>query len=82
MEQRILRKSSNRTLFGVCGGLAEHFGWDPTLVRFMFILVAFFGGSSIAAYVILLFVMPPALGHGDRLATAAPAPPTAPTPTP
>ena len=58
METRTLKRSNDKVFFGVCGGIAEHFGWDPVMVRFMFVLIALFGGSSFVAYIVLLFVMP------------------------
>jgi len=45
-------------LFGVCGGIAERFGWDSTLIRVAFVLGAFFGGSAILFYFILALIMP------------------------
>lgn len=46
-------------LFGVCGGLAEYFAVDPTLVRLLFVfLVIVAVGSPILVYIILAFVMP------------------------
>ncbi|MEM8993803.1 MAG: PspC domain-containing protein [Acidobacteriota bacterium] len=79
MEQRILKKSHDKMLFGVCGGLAHYFGWDPVMVRFMFILVAFFGGSSLVVYFILLFVMPRADTPSHRSTSGPPAPTSSPT---
>lgn len=55
-----LRKSRNRMIAGVCGGLAEWLGWDPTLVRVLYvvlsILSAAFPGTLV--YIILWLVMP------------------------
>lgn len=55
-----LRKSSrDKKIFGVCGGLAEYFGIDPTWVRIFFILGAIFGGgAAVPLYIILAFVLP------------------------
>jgi phage shock protein C len=36
---RTFKKSKNRVLFGVCGGLAEYFGISPTVVRVIFVLI-------------------------------------------
>ena len=61
MPQRALARSrKNRMLWGVCGGLAEWIGWDPTLVRVLYVLVSFFSAAfpGILVYVILLLVMP------------------------
>ena len=54
-----LTLSNNRMVVGVCGGLAEWLGWDPTLVRILYtvmtVLTAFSGAIF---YVILWIIMP------------------------
>ncbi len=58
MEKRLYRSRSNRMICGVCGGLAEYFGIDPTIIRIIAILLVFAGGSGILAYIILAIVVP------------------------
>ena len=58
MEKRLHRSLSDRKIAGVCGGVAEYLGWDPTLVRVLWIVLTFLGGSGILAYLILWLVMP------------------------
>lgn len=55
-----LRKSKNRMIAGVCGGIAEWLGWDPTLVRVLYVLVSIFSAAfpGILVYIILWIVMP------------------------
>jgi len=55
-----LRKSRNRMIAGVCGGIAEWLGWDPTLVRVLYVLISIFsaGFPGILVYIILWIVMP------------------------
>ena len=55
-----LRKSKNRMIAGVCGGIAEWLGWDPTLVRVLYVLVSIFSTAfpGILVYIILWIVMP------------------------
>jgi phage shock protein PspC (stress-responsive transcriptional regulator) len=55
-----LRKSKNKMLAGVCGGIAEWLGWDPTLVRILYVLVSILSAAfpGILVYVILWIVMP------------------------
>jgi phage shock protein PspC (stress-responsive transcriptional regulator) len=58
---RPLRRSHDNVMIaGVCGGLAEWLGWDPTLVRILYVLVSFFSAAfpGILAYLILWAVMP------------------------
>ncbi|MEO7067044.1 MAG: PspC domain-containing protein [Rhodanobacter sp.] len=60
MEKRLMRSRTDRTLAGVCGGVAEYFGWDPTLVRVAWIILTLLGGSGILLYLIMWVVMPEA----------------------
>ena len=43
---------------GVCGGIAEYFGIDPTLVRLGWVLLCALGGSGIIAYIIAAIIIP------------------------
>ena len=56
--QKLSRSQSDRMLAGVCGGLAQYFNIDPTLVRLLFVFLAFFGGPGILIYLIMLIVVP------------------------
>ena len=56
--RRLYRRSTDRVLAGVCGGLAAYFGIDPILVRLAFVLLAFLGGASILAYIVLWIAVP------------------------
>lgn len=58
MEKRLCRSRQNRTLAGVCGGIAEFLGWDPTVVRILWIVLTLLGGSGILLYLIFWLVMP------------------------
>ena len=54
-----LMLSNNRMVGGVCGGLAEWLGWDPTLVRILYtILTIFTAFSGVIVYLILWIIMP------------------------
>ncbi|MBK7703750.1 MAG: PspC domain-containing protein [bacterium] len=67
MARRVLKKSADRVLVGVCGGIAEFFGWQARLVRVVFIFIAMAGGAGLAAYLILAVLMPPADSGDFRL---------------
>ena len=58
--RRLRRSSRNRMLAGVCGGLAEYLGIDPTLIRVVYALGSFFSVAfpGIAVYIILALVIP------------------------
>jgi phage shock protein C len=52
------RSSTNRIVFGVCGGLGEYFDVDPILFRIVFILLIFGAGSGVIIYLLLALLMP------------------------
>ena len=56
--RRLYRSRTNRSIAGICGGLAEYFDADPTLIRLLTLLLILLGGLSIWAYVILWIVIP------------------------
>jgi phage shock protein PspC (stress-responsive transcriptional regulator) len=60
MDKRLYRSRTDRTSAGVCGGIAEYLGWDPTLVRVGWIILTLLGGSGILIYLIMWLVMPEA----------------------
>lgn len=56
---RVIRRSrTNRSIAGVCGGLAAYFGIDATAIRLATLLLILFGGLSIWVYIILWIVIP------------------------
>ena len=59
-KRRKLTRSSDRIIGGVCGGIAEYFGWSPTLIRVLYVLVsvASVAFPGILVYIILWIVMP------------------------
>ena len=68
MEKRLYKSRTDRMIGGVCGGLADCFGVDPTLVRVVAVLLALANGVGVIAYVILLVVVPE---EGDKPMYAA-----------
>lgn len=57
--RKLYRSRSNRMIVGVCAGLADFFGIDPTIVRLLFAVGALFGfGSFILIYIVLFIVVP------------------------
>lgn len=55
---RVLCKSQDKKLCGVCGGIAEYFGWDPSLVRIAWVVISCCAGAGIVAYIAAAIVMP------------------------
>ncbi|MCD7778565.1 MAG: PspC domain-containing protein [Clostridiales bacterium] len=56
-----LKKSlNNKMVSGVCGGIGEYVNVDPTVIRVIWAIAAFFSlGAAIVIYIILVFVIPP-----------------------
>jgi phage shock protein C len=55
---KLYRSKSNRKLAGVCGGLGEYLGADPTIVRVLFIVLAVFGGAGLIIYLAMWLIVP------------------------
>lgn len=55
--KKLYRSSRNKMICGVCGGIAEYINIDPTIVRLLWVLIAF-SGVGILAYIIAAIIMP------------------------
>ena len=53
-----LTRSKDKMIGGVCAGLGEYLGLDPTIVRVVWVLMVLFAGFGILLYIILWLVMP------------------------
>ena len=61
MAKELKRSVKNKMLAGVCGGLAEYFDMDPTIVRLLYALGSFFTvGTGVVAYIVMMIVVPEA----------------------
>ena len=58
MDKKLYRSRHNKVIGGVCGGLGEYLGVDPTVVRLIMALIIFVGGMSIFVYLLLWLIMP------------------------
>jgi phage shock protein C len=56
--RKLYRSRNQRMLAGVCGGLAEYFDLDATLIRVLFLVLAVFGGSGLVIYVVMWLIVP------------------------
>jgi phage shock protein C len=57
--KRLVRRTDNKMIGGVCAGVADYFGLDPTLVRVLTVVGAVLGlGSVVVAYLVAWAVMP------------------------
>jgi len=67
VQKLLYRSQDNRMLAGVCGGLGDYFGLDPTLVRVGFVALLFLDGIGLIAYLILALVVPSVSMRGNRV---------------
>lgn len=60
MYEKKLTRSQDQVIAGVCGGIAEYFGWDIALVRILYLVLSIFsaGFPGLLIYIILWIVMP------------------------
>ena len=58
--EKKLTRSTNKVLAGVCGGIAEYFEIDPTLVRICYAALSIFTAAfpGVLLYIIMLILMP------------------------
>jgi phage shock protein C len=70
--RKLYRSRTQRMVAGVCGGLAEYFNIDTTVIRVLFLVLTLFGGSGLVVYVVMWILVP----------DASKAPPTTPAPPP
>lgn len=58
MEKKLYRSRENRVISGVCGGIAEYFDIDATLIRLLWAITILFAGTGILAYVLCILIIP------------------------
>lgn len=58
--KKLYRSRNNRTLGGVCQGLAEYLNLDPTIIRIGWVLFTLLGGAGLIAYLVCLLIIPEA----------------------
>lgn len=60
MTDKRLTRSRDKVLGGVCAGIAEYFGWDPSIVRIAYVLISIISAAfpGLLVYIILWIVIP------------------------
>jgi len=58
MAKKLTKSRVDRKVAGVCGGIAEFFEIDVTVIRILWIIFTFMGGSGLLAYIVCALVMP------------------------
>ena len=57
-KKKLYRSKNAKMLCGVCGGIAEYFDMDPTIVRLIAAGLALFAGGGVVAYVLAALIIP------------------------
>lgn len=63
--KKLYRSRENKKIGGVCGGIAEYFDWDPTLVRVGAVILTILWGAGFWAYIIAWAIIPERPAHID-----------------
>lgn len=58
MQKRLYRSTTNKSIAGVCGGLAEYLNVDPTLIRLLWVFFVLAAGTGLLAYIIAAIIIP------------------------
>ena len=58
MNKKLYKSNTNKMICGVCGGLGEFFGIDPTIIRLIWASLGLMGGSGIVAYLLAAVIIP------------------------
>ncbi|WP_280402603.1 PspC domain-containing protein [Nocardia carnea] len=56
--RRFTRSTTDKWIGGVCGGIAQYFGWSPGIVRLLFVLSCLIPGPQFVIYLVLWLMMP------------------------
>ena len=58
MKKRLYKSCTDKKVCGVCGGIANYFDVDPTVIRLIWVIFTLVGGSGLIAYIIAAIIMP------------------------
>jgi phage shock protein PspC (stress-responsive transcriptional regulator) len=67
MNKRLYKSRDNKVIDGVCGGLGEYFGIDPIIIRLLWVVAIFVGGTGVLAYIIAMIIIPEAPRNGEPI---------------
>ena len=58
MNKKLYKSEDNKVLCGVCGGLGEFLGIDPTIIRLIWVVLAFAAGSGLLIHLLAAVIIP------------------------
>ena len=56
--KQLYKSNTNKKIAGVCGGIGEYFGVDPTLIRLGFVALSFLAGGGLMVYILAAIIIP------------------------
>ncbi len=56
--KKLYKSKTDRMICGICGGIGEYFGVDPTLIRLLVVVLSISGGTGVVAYLIAALIIP------------------------
>jgi phage shock protein PspC (stress-responsive transcriptional regulator) len=65
--KKMFRNPDDKVFGGVCSGISAYFGMDPVVIRLIFVLLIFFGGTGVILYLILWIILPEARTLTDKM---------------
>ena len=65
--KKMHKSKTNKMVCGVCGGFAEYYGYDPTIVRLAFVLISLFAGCGLLLYILAAIIMPEGDEYPDNV---------------
>lgn len=65
-DKKLCKSTKHRMLSGVCGGFADFFNIDPTIVRLIFVILGCIKGIGIIGYIICIFVLPTDFSEAEK----------------
>lgn len=57
-EKKLYKIEEDKKICGVCGGIAEYLNMDATIIRLLWVVLFFCGGSGFLLYIVFAFIMP------------------------
>ena len=57
-KKKLYRSMTDKKLCGVCGGIAEYYNWDPTIVRLVWAVITCFYGTGLVLYIVAALIFP------------------------
>ena len=69
MKKKLRRSTANTMIAGVCGGVAEYFGWDPVIVRLLYVTISVISTAfpGIIVYIIAWLIIPKDTFNGKTI---------------